>query len=106
MELMAFRSYRNQDLEVRYWRTSTGQEVDFLLNDREVAIEVKGSARVADVALRPLTVLAEDGPLRRRVVVCLERQPREVRDAHGRIAILPLHDFLEELWAGKMASTA
>ncbi len=64
MELMAFRAYRKRDLEVRYWRTSTGREVDFVLNDREIAIEVKTSARVADVALGSLTALAEDGPVR------------------------------------------
>jgi hypothetical protein len=34
----------------------------------------------------------------------MERQPREVSDRHGRITILPLHRFLEELWAGKVVS--
>jgi len=103
MELLAFRSYRSQDMEIRYWRTSTGQEVDFVLNDREVAIEVKASPRVADIALRPLSALADDGPVRRRIVVCLEREPRELRDRHGSIAILPVHEFLERLWGGKIA---
>ena len=92
------------NLEVRYWRTSTGQEVDFVLNDREVAIEVKASVRVADVALKPLAALAEHGAVRRRVVVCLERQPRRIRDAHGQIAILPLRTFLEELWDGRLTA--
>jgi predicted AAA+ superfamily ATPase len=104
MELMAYRAYRSPDLEIRYWRTSTGQEVDFVLNDREVAIEAKSSARVPDVAIRSLTSLAEDGPVRRRIVVCLERLPREISDRHGRVRLLPLHAFLEELWAGKVAS--
>jgi uncharacterized protein len=102
MELLAYRAYRSPDLEIRYWRTSTGQEVDFVLNDRETAIEVKGSARVADVALKPLTTLADDGAVRRRVAVCLERQARTIRDSHGPIAILPIHAFLEELWAGRI----
>jgi uncharacterized protein len=105
MELLAFRSYRNPDLEIRYWRTSTGQEVDFLVDDREVAIEVKGSSRVPDVALRPLATLADDGPVRRRILVCTEREPRRVRDRHGSIAILPVQDFLQELWAGHIASS-
>jgi uncharacterized protein len=103
MELLAYRAYRSPDLEIRYWRTSTGQEVDFLLNDREVGIEVKSSTRVPDVAIRSLTSLAEDGPVRRRIVVCLERQPREISDRHGRIRILPMHAFLEELWSAKIA---
>jgi len=102
MEMLAYRAYRSPDLEVRYWRTSTGQEVDFVLNDREAAIEVKASPRVADVALKPLAALADDGAVGRRVVVCLERQPRVIRDSHGPIAVLPIHRFLEELWTGKI----
>ena len=106
MELQAFRSYRSPDLELRYWRTSTGQEVDFVLNDMEVAIEVKASARVADAALKPLAALGDDGRVRRRIVVCLERQPREVGDRHGRIQLLPIRAFLEDLWAGRIVSPA
>ena len=104
MELQAFRAYRSQDLEIRYWRTSTGQEVDFVLNDREVAIEVKASARIADAAFKPLAALGDDGRLRQRILVCLERQPREVGDRHGRIRVLPLRVFFEELWAGRIVS--
>lgn len=104
MELQAFRSYRSQDLEIRYWRTSTGQEVDFVLNDLEVAIEVKASARVADAALKNLSAVSDDARVRLRIVVTLERQPREVADLHGRIRLLPLREFLEELWAGRVVS--
>lgn len=104
MELQAFRAYRAQQLEIRYWRTSTGQEVDFVLDDLEVAIEVKASTRVADAALKPLGALGDDARVRRRIVVCLERQPREVRDRHGRIRLLPIRAFLEELWAGQIVS--
>jgi predicted AAA+ superfamily ATPase len=106
MELQAFRAYRSPDLEIRYWRTSTGQEVDFVLNDFEAAIEVKASARVADAALAPMAALGDDGRVRRRIVVCLERQPREVTDRHGRIRLLPLDVFLEELWAGRVVQPA
>jgi len=41
MELKAYQAYRNPELEIRYWRTSTGFEVDFILGDMDVAIEVK-----------------------------------------------------------------
>ena len=105
MELMAYRAYRSPDLDIRYWRTSTGQEVDFLLNDREAAIEVKSSARVSDTSFASLTALSGDGPVRHRIVVSLERQSRQVRDRHGAIRLLPLKTFLEELWAGKVAGS-
>ncbi|MBW2657074.1 MAG: ATP-binding protein, partial [Deltaproteobacteria bacterium] len=42
MELKAYQAYCNPELDIRYWRTSTGFEVDFILGDMNVAIEVKG----------------------------------------------------------------
>lgn len=96
MELKAFQAYKNQELEIRFWRTSSGQEVDFVLGDKELAIEIKASARVTDKDLRHLKTLREDGPVRRSVVVCLETQPRTVGD----IDIMPWQDFLRSLWAG------
>ena len=46
MELIAYQAYKNPELEITYWRTSTGYEVDFILNDMEVAIEVKTAKRI------------------------------------------------------------
>ena len=102
MELVAFRSYRAPDMEIRYWRTSTGREVDFIVNDKEFAIEVKPSPRVPDAKIRDLTALAEDGPVQRRLVICMERQRREVRDAYGAVTLMPWKEFLAELWDGNL----
>jgi len=102
MELVAFRSYRAPDMEIRYWRTSTGREVDFIVNDKEFAIEVKSSPRVSDAKIRDLTALAEDGPVQRRLVICMERQRREVRDAYGAVTLMPWKEFLAELWDGNI----
>ena len=102
MELAAFRSYCNPEMEIHYWRTSTGLEVDFILNDMEVAIEVKASRRVQEAGLKALAALSDEGPVRRRLVVCLEPQRRELSDRHGPIAVLPWKDFLEELWSGQI----
>lgn len=104
MELLAYRSYRRHDLEIRFWRTSTGQEVDFVLDERAVAIEVKATRQVADISLRPLGQWAEEGPTRRRIVVALEPEPRVVRDQHGKIEILPLREFLQQLWSDAVMS--
>ena len=101
MELLAYRAYRAPELDIRYWRTSNGQEVDFVLNDRALALEVKAAARVHEAELRSLTALQEEGPVKKRVVVSLETQPRELRDQYGPILILPWHDFLTQLWSGE-----
>jgi predicted AAA+ superfamily ATPase len=100
MELMAYRAYRAQDMEIAFWRTSTGQEVDFIINDKALAVALKSRKRVNVVELHGLTALADDGPVRRRVLVSLEREPRELRDAHGKIELVPWWLFLERLWSG------
>jgi hypothetical protein len=40
MELAAHASYRELHYGIRYWRTKTGQEIDFILGDGEIALEV------------------------------------------------------------------
>ncbi len=99
MELLNFRRYRLPDLEIRFWRTSTGQEVDFVLGEMEVAIEVKGGARVHDGDLRGLRALRQSHRPKRAFVVCLERAVRRV---DPRIEILPWKSFVETLWGGDL----
>jgi hypothetical protein len=83
-----YRRYRVPDLDVRYWRTASGLEVDLVLGDMQAAVEVKGSARVHDGDLRGLRALAEEHRVRHRIVACLEREPRTV----GGIQVLPCED--------------
>ncbi len=99
MELLNYRRYREPDLDLRYWRTSTGMEVDFILGEMLAAVEVKASERVAEGQLGGLRALSEGHTPRRRVVVSLEREPRRL--ARG-IDVLPWQRFLEELWSGEL----
>jgi predicted AAA+ superfamily ATPase len=46
MELKAYQAYVSPELDLAYWRTSSGLEVDFILGNMRTAIEVKGSGRV------------------------------------------------------------
>ncbi|MBI3333458.1 MAG: ATP-binding protein [Candidatus Omnitrophica bacterium] len=98
MELRAYQAYREPELPIAFWRTSAGQEVDFIVGDKELAIEIKGSSRVHEGDIRHLSALLEDGPVKRSVVVCLEKEPR--RTGRG-IQVLPWEDFLQRLWAGR-----
>lgn len=99
MELMNFRRCRVPELDIRFWRTSTGQEVDFVLGDMEVAIEVKGSERVHDGDLGGLRSLCGEHRVKRSLVVSLERAPRALEP---NIEILPWSVFLAELWGGTL----
>ena len=100
MELRAYQAYREPEMPIRYWRTSSGQEVDFLLGEREVAIEIK-SGKVHEGDLRGLQALLKDGPVKKAIIVSLEKERRRVA---GMIEILPWQEFLALLWSGKILS--
>ncbi|MBI2091927.1 MAG: ATP-binding protein [Deltaproteobacteria bacterium] len=91
MELKAYQAYRNPEMEITFWRTSSGQEVDFILGDKEIAIEIKASKRVHDVK--------DDMPAKRHIVISLEEEPRKIL---GWIDILPWQKFLDKLWNGEL----
>ena len=99
MELKAYQAYRNPELDIRYWRTSTGFEVDFVLDDMNVAIEVKGSQRVHSAHTRGLRALLEEHTVKRAVIVSLEKQPRKLDSS---IEVLPWQVFLNTLWSGEL----
>lgn len=98
MELAAFREYGRKDFEINYWRTKSGLEVDFILSKGQVAIEVKGTARVDNADLRGLKAFAEDYGPEKAWMVCNERETRLA----GNIRIVPWRDFLLALWRGEV----
>ncbi|MBN2243697.1 MAG: ATP-binding protein [Acidobacteria bacterium] len=95
MELKAYQAYRNPDMPIAFWRTSTGREVDFILGDKDLALEIKGSARVHEGDTRSFNALLEDGPVRNACIVALEKQPRRL---NNQIEVIPWRIFLEKLW--------
>lgn len=98
MELRAYQTYRNPEMEISYWRTSSGQEVDFILGEREIAVEVK-SGNVHEGDIHGLRALIEDGPVKSALIVSTEKQARLL--ANG-IKVLPWKEFLAELWSGRI----
>jgi predicted AAA+ superfamily ATPase len=101
MELLNFRRYRAPDLDIRFWRTSTGSEVDFILGEMDAAIEVKGASRVHEGDLRGLQSIRDTHAVRRSVIVCLEREPRTIGPG---IEVVPWRLFLDRLWSGDLVA--
>ncbi len=99
-ELKAYQAYRNPELQITFWRTSTGREVDFIVGDKLLAIEIKSSSRIHKNSIGPLLDLLEDGPVKKCCVVCLENEPRWI---HPDIEVLPWRIFLERLWNGEFS---
>ena len=95
MELRTWISYRSPRRKLRYWRSTSGFEVDFLI-DEVLAIEVKATSRVNQKHLKGLKALSEENIFPRFILVCREEHPRKV----GQIEILPWRFFLGQLYSG------
>lgn len=99
MELLGYRSYREENYPIRFWRTKTGLECDFVLGwDGEVAIEVKGTNNVQPRDLNGIRAYSGEHRPRQAVVVCNASRPRRTADG---VWIVPWHVFLERLWSGE-----
>lgn len=93
-----YRRHRSPDLDLAFWRTASGIEVDFVVGDLQLAILVKGSARVHEGDLRGLLALREEHRVRHPLLVCTEKQPRVVDG----VEVLPWRVFLDRLWDGDL----
>ena len=100
MEMLAHSSYHELDYEINFWRTKSGQEVDFVLGRGEVAVEVKGTTRVDKRALRPIKTFIELYRPKKAFVVCNESEER----VHAGISIMPWRLFLQRLWQDQIIS--
>lgn len=95
-ELTAYLSYQRDRRPLRFWRSTSKQEVDFIIGD-EVAIEVKGTEMVLEKHLTGLKALSEEISFKHRVVVSMDPRPRKI----GNVMVMPVRHFLESLWGGQ-----
>ena len=93
LELRAWIDYRQPRTPLAWWRSRSGYEVDFILDDR-VAIEAQAARRVQQKHLRGLRALGEERLVERSIVVCREERPRVEQG----VEIWPLEFFLAALW--------
>jgi uncharacterized protein len=100
-EIKAFLGTKELDYTVNYWRSRTGLEVDFVINEGEVAIEVKISRSPALRDLAGLKAFCEDYHPKHALVVCQAPRKRRLELGSGAlIDILPWQTFLTDLWRG------
>jgi predicted AAA+ superfamily ATPase len=99
-ELSAHNAYREAFAALSYWRLASGIEVDFVVNDMDLAIEAKAAVKVTADHLKGLRALVQDHPrVKQRVVVCLEPKGRRTEDG---ILVLPGSGFVARLGAGDL----
>jgi predicted AAA+ superfamily ATPase len=98
-ELHSYRSYRELDFEMNYWRTTSQLEIDFVLDEGRYLIETTISDRIKATDLHGLKAFLSENPAKRALLVCLEKMPRKIEiSSKSFIEVLPWKTFLEELW--------
>lgn len=94
-EIVAYLGYHGLSNELSYWRTGSGMEIDAVLGDAAVGIEIKSTTEVKEHQLRGLRSFGEDYPHARLIMVSQDLRRRRV----GNIEIIPVSEFLSDLWA-------
>lgn len=93
LELRAYISYRRLKINLSYWCSKHGAEVDFILGD-EIAIEVKTTTNVSDKHLKTIKLLQEEKICDKYFLVSMDKVNRKKDNIH----ILYWSDFLDKLW--------
>ena len=93
--LLAWIDHRRPDVALNYWRTRSGNEVDFVPYGKNIfrAIEVKNAATVHSADLRGLKTFGEDYPQAERLLLYRGKE-RLLIDG---IRVVPCREFLLEL---------
>lgn len=97
MELRAYLSYSRSKEEMSYWRTTHGDEVDFLVGE-EIAVEVKATVRRSARDGKGLRCLEEEKKFKTLFLVTQDK----ISLREGRMAALYWEEFLTRLWDGKI----
>ena len=97
--LRAWIDYSGEDASLSFWRTRSGNEVDFVVYGRQGfwALEVKHSATIRPADLRGLKAFRDDYP---EAALRLLYRGEEAREVDG-ILCLPCDRFLRELVPGR-----
>lgn len=100
-ELRAWLYYHENQEQLSYWHTYTGQEVDAVIGDARVAIEIKSVEEVLPKHLKGLKAFAADYPESKQLIVSLDPINRKM----GNIECIYVLDFFKRLWKDEILST-
>ena len=93
-ELRAYISYRRKHFSLSYWQSTSGFEVDFIIED-EIAVEVKACSRIHDKHLKGLKALAEENIVQQYYLISHDTINRKIDGQHN---VIYWQEFLERLW--------
>lgn len=100
-ELIAYKHIKHRKTAIKFWRTTSNLEVDFILGDK-VALEVKTTSNIKVDNLKGLKAFAKEYPGFKYMIVCNEPKRRLIQTKTIQILIYPYLEFLSSLWDGEI----
>lgn len=97
-ELTAYSHYSGKNFDIKYWRTASQIEVDFILGDHEIAVEIKATKQADYRHFAGLKAFSEEYTTKKSILVSLDKKSRLIDG----INVLPWKEFLDSLWGGKI----
>lgn len=76
-EIKSILEYRQIDMELFYWRSTSQQEVDLIIGN-SMAIEIKSTTKANESHLKGLKALKEEGQIKRFIVVSNDKLERKI----------------------------
>lgn len=101
LELYAHSRYTDLNYAIHYWRTTSGIEIDFVLDDGRIAIETKSTSNIQSRHLKGLEQFDAEFNPERLIMVSNDPWPRKI----GKVEIIPWALFLEQLWSDELISS-
>ncbi|MBX3486951.1 MAG: DUF4143 domain-containing protein [Candidatus Paracaedibacteraceae bacterium] len=102
LELLAYKELNHKQIDIKYWRTKTGLEVDFILARGTIAIEAKISSPIERRDIKGIVAFSKEHQPQRSIVVSLEPRKRVMNIDDVKIEVFPIEEFLADLWEGKI----
>lgn len=89
-EVKSLLSYKNSDLDLYYWRSTSQFEVDLIIGD-EMAVEIKASSRTNESHLKGLKAFKEEGLVKNYYLVSQDSIERTIDGIH----LIPWEKFIK-----------
>jgi len=96
LEIIAYLGYFRPQLNLSYWRTTSGYEVDAIIGNADTVIEIKSSNEIQSYHTKGVKAFSEEFPDARLIIVSLDKYPRRMNN----VEIYPAMQFLSMLWKG------
>jgi len=102
-ELAAYKAYRSPNIDLTYLYLSPEQEVDFFINDGDLAIEAKAVNEVQSKHLKVFrSELLQKVKIKKKILVSLDGISRTSEDG---VLLLNYKDFTKQLWSEELITT-